>query len=55
MEATILETSPKLALGFCPLIAAWVSRKNNAYADTGLKKNIINKNAPCTQHILIGN
>ena len=37
MEATILDTSPKLALGFDPLIAAWVSRKNNAYADTGLK------------------
>lgn len=36
MDATILETSPKLAFGFCPLIAACVSRKNNAYADTGL-------------------
>ena len=39
MEATILETSPKLAFGFEPLMAAWVSRKNNAYADTGLKEN----------------
>lgn len=35
MEATIFETSPKVALGFCPLIAAWVSLKNRAYADTG--------------------
>ena len=37
MEATILLTSPKLALGFWPLMAAWVSRKNRAYADTGLR------------------
>lgn len=35
MEATIFETSPKLAFGFCPLMAAWVSRKKRAYADTG--------------------
>lgn len=41
MDATILDTSPKLAFGFCPLIAACVSRKNNAYADTGLKKNVL--------------
>lgn len=37
IDATILDTSPKLALGFDPLIAAWVSLKNNAYAETGLK------------------
>jgi hypothetical protein len=42
MEATILETSPKLAFGFCPLMAAWVSRKNKAYAETGLKNEKIN-------------
>lgn len=35
MEATIFDTSPKVALGFWPLMAAWVSLKNNAYADTG--------------------
>lgn len=40
MDATIFETSPKDALGFCPLIAACVSRKNSAYADTGLKYKI---------------
>lgn len=38
MDATIFDTSPKLAFGFCPLMAAWVSRKKRAYADTGLKK-----------------
>lgn len=36
MEATILETSPKDALGLDPLMAACVSRKNKAYAETGL-------------------
>lgn len=36
IEATILETSPNDAFGFCPFIAAWVSRKNKAYAETGL-------------------
>lgn len=35
IDATILETSPKVAFGFCPLMAACVSRKNSAYADTG--------------------
>lgn len=35
MEATIFDTSPKEALGFWPLMAAWVSLKNSAYADTG--------------------
>lgn len=35
MEATIFETSPNVALGFCPLMAACVSLKNSAYADTG--------------------
>lgn len=35
MEATILDTSPNDALGFWPLIAAWVSLKNRAYAETG--------------------
>lgn len=35
MEATIFDTSPKEALGFWPLMAAWVSLKNNAYAETG--------------------
>lgn len=30
MEATILETSPNVAFGFCPLIAACVSLKNKA-------------------------
>lgn len=35
IDATILDTSPKVALGFWPLIAAWVSLKNRAYADTG--------------------
>lgn len=35
MEATIFDTSPKEALGFWPLIAAWVSLKNRAYAETG--------------------
>lgn len=51
MEATIFDTSPKLAFGFCPLMAAWVSRKNRAYADTGLKKYRKNSNANllCTQ------
>jgi hypothetical protein len=37
IEATILDTSPKLAFGFWPLMAAWVSRKKRAYADTGLE------------------
>lgn len=36
IEATILDTSPKDAFGFWPLMAAWVSRKNSAYAETGL-------------------
>lgn len=40
IEATILETSPNVALGFCPLMAACVSRKNRAYADTGLGKHV---------------
>lgn len=35
IDATIVDTSPNDAFGFCPLIAACVSRKNNAYADTG--------------------
>lgn len=35
MEATIFDTSPKEALGFWPLMAAWVSLKNSAYAETG--------------------
>jgi len=35
MEATIFDTSPKEALGFWPLMAACVSLKNRAYADTG--------------------
>lgn len=35
MEATIFDTSPNVALGFCPLMAACVSLKNSAYADTG--------------------
>ncbi len=35
MEATILDTSPKVALGFWPLMAACVSLKKSAYADTG--------------------
>lgn len=35
MEATIFDTSPNEALGFWPLIAAWVSLKNRAYAETG--------------------
>ena len=35
MDATILDTSPKEAFGFDPLIVACVSRKNSAYADTG--------------------
>lgn len=35
MEATIFDTSPKEALGFWPLIAAWVSLKKSAYAETG--------------------
>lgn len=35
MDATIVDTSPNDALGFWPFIAACVSRKNNAYADTG--------------------
>ncbi len=35
MEATIFDTSPKEALGFWPLMAAWVSLKNRAYAETG--------------------
>lgn len=30
MEATIFDTSPKVALGFCALILAWVSLKNKA-------------------------
>ena len=38
MEATILETSPKVAAGFELLMDAWVSRKNMAYAETGLKE-----------------
>jgi len=40
MAATILDISPKLALGFWHLIAAWVSRKNSAYAETGLQHGI---------------
>lgn len=36
IDATIVDTSPNDAFGFCPFIAACVSRKNNAYADTGL-------------------
>lgn len=36
IDATIFETSPNEALGFCPLIAACVSRKKRAYAETGL-------------------
>jgi hypothetical protein len=36
IDATIFETSPNDAFGFWPLIEAWVSRKNRAYADTGL-------------------
>lgn len=35
MEATIFDTSPKDAFGFWPLMAAWVSRKKRAYAETG--------------------
>lgn len=35
MDATILDTSLKEALGFWPLMAACVSLKNRAYADTG--------------------
>ena len=35
MEATIVDTSPNVALGFWPLMAAWVSLKNRAYAETG--------------------
>ena len=35
IDATIFETSPNVALGFCPLMAACVSLKNKAYADTG--------------------
>lgn len=35
MDATIFDTSPKEALGFWPLIAAWVSLKKRAYAETG--------------------
>lgn len=35
MEATIFDTSPKVALGFWPLMAACVSLKNKAYAETG--------------------
>lgn len=38
IDATIFDTSPKLAFGFCPFIAACVSLKNSAYADTGLKR-----------------
>lgn len=37
IDATIFDTSPNDAFGFCPFIAACVSRKNNAYADTGLQ------------------
>jgi hypothetical protein len=37
IEATILDTSPNEAFGFCPLMAAWVSRKKRAYAETGLQ------------------
>lgn len=35
MEATIFDTSPKDALGFWPLMAACVSLKKRAYAETG--------------------
>lgn len=42
-DATIFETSPKLAFGFCPFMEAWVSRKKRAYADTGLKRKNIHK------------
>lgn len=35
IEATIFDTSPNEAFGFCPLMAACVSRKKSAYADTG--------------------
>lgn len=35
MDATIFETSPNVALGFWPLMAACVSLKNRAYAETG--------------------
>lgn len=35
MDATIVDTSPNDAFGFEFFIAACVSRKNNAYADTG--------------------
>lgn len=35
IEATIFDTSPKEALGLGPLMAAWVSLKNRAYAETG--------------------
>lgn len=35
IEATIFDTSPKEALGFWPLMAACVSLKNRAYAETG--------------------
>ena len=35
MDATIFDTSPNEALGFWPLMAAWVSLKNRAYAETG--------------------
>lgn len=35
MDATIFDTSPNEALGFWPLIAACVSLKNRAYAETG--------------------
>lgn len=30
IDATIFETSPNEAFGFCVLIDAWVSRKNKA-------------------------
>ena len=43
IDATIFETSPNEALGFCPLIDAWVSRKNKAYAETGLQMKIREK------------
>lgn len=35
IDATIVDTSPNDAFGFWPLIAACVSRKNKAYAETG--------------------
>lgn len=35
MLATIVDTSPNDAFGFCALMAACVSRKNSAYALTG--------------------